>query len=200
MSPSSLHRRIESTGFVDSARSYYGSVILEGINQTTIQTLGVPFAFAAVGTLEFKDCNCEATDLLANVALPAPEADDGPPDLVFWCRIRFNNPIDPGQPFRIRVRFRLAAVMLKQNDYDMINLVRFPRGVGTLTMRLLAKRIYGPTFWELRGQRLQRSVSLVQTGDFECDYPAEAGSVRGAEVRIESPSALSYMLRYDAVE
>jgi hypothetical protein len=88
--------------------------------------------------------------------------------------------------------------MLDEWDFDMINLLRFPRGVGRLTMRLLASRpMVGPTFLELRGQRLTRSGVVVRSVTAAPANPSGVRPMSGYEVTVEPASALCYLLMYE---
>src|SRR5208337_1727274 len=130
---------------------------LEGMNETAHATNSIPFVFSATGAQYFKECDCRATDLKGNLPLQMDLVEDRPIYL-FPTRILFNEPVPAGGDFKIRVQFRLKMVMLEERDYDMLSLVRFPRGVAKMELRLLSqKAMLGPTLWELRGDKLRPS-------------------------------------------
>jgi hypothetical protein len=196
-----IYKSVKSTGFVDAARTYFGSVELEGSNQTGEPTTSIPFVFTAVGAQYFDECDCRAIDLNTNQVLPKPELIEDRPIYVFPSKIFFSEPIGSHQDFRIRMDFRLKMVMLEEKDYDMISLVRFPRGVAKMEICLLSdKRIVGPVLWELRGTKLIRSSLGLKAVTRPPNNPARTTAANGYAVEIESPSALAYLLYYEKLE
>jgi 3',5'-cyclic AMP phosphodiesterase CpdA len=193
-----IYESVKSTGFIDGDRNYFGSVELEGSNQTGQPTNFVPFVFTAVGAQYFDECECRATDLLTRKPLQSPQVQGNRPIYVFPSHIPLNEPLKPGGKFRIRVDFRLKMVMLEERDYDMISLVRFPRGVAKIEICLLSeKAIVGPLLWELRGNKLRRSVLALEKVERVPDNPANKGTIVGYTAKIDAPSALAYVLYYE---
>lgn len=192
---------IKSTGYINFNRDYFGSIELEGKNDTNHATRDIPFVFTAVGAQYFGECDCQVWDLKTGQKLPDPELMEDRPIYVFPIRIDFAHPLAPQEDFRIRVHFRLKMVMLDENDYDMLSLLRFPRGIGHLTMHLLSERtIIAPSLWELRGDRLRESTIAPRPAEAVPTNPAGKCLIRGYGVDIDSPSALSYLLYYRKLE
>jgi hypothetical protein len=80
----------------------------------------------------------------------------------------------------------------------MISLVRFPRGVAKIEICLLSeKAIVGPLLWELRGNKLRRSVLALEKVERVPDNPANKGTIVGYTAKIDAPSALAYVLYYE---
>jgi UDP-2,3-diacylglucosamine pyrophosphatase LpxH len=191
-----VYTAVRSTGFIDASRDYFGTVELEGWNATKRQTTGIPFLFTAVGAQYFNECNCRAWDLKTQKELDVAPMEDRP-IYVFPSRISFPL-LNPQEGFRIRVQFGLKMVMLEERDYDMLSLLRFPRGVASVKMCLLSeKKIVAPSLWELRRDRLKRSMLPLRKVNGTPENPSGKGSVEGYEVVIDSPAALSYLLFYE---
>lgn len=185
------YESITSIGYIDQGRTYWATITLEGVNVTAQATRWVPYAFTAVGAQHFKDTDFHATDLLTGANLPPPQLSDQDSPNVFPCRVFFNTPVQPQQRFRIQLSYVLRAVMLEeQRDYDMLHLLRFPRGIQSLIFGLVADRkIVAPSLWEIRGQRLIRS-----------GLPLEEVTVKGRsgyQVQARETLALSYVLLYE---
>jgi 3',5'-cyclic AMP phosphodiesterase CpdA len=196
-----IYKSVKSIGFVDARRNYFGSVELEGSNQTGEPTTFIPFVFTAVGAQYFDECECRAIDLETGTEMPKPELFEDRPIYVFPSKIFFPAPIGPKKKFRVRMDFRLKMVMLEEKDYDMISLVRFPRGVAKTEICLLSeKTIVGPTLLELRGNKLMRSGLELRTVTRVPNNPVGRNSASGYAVEIESPSALAYLLYYEKLE
>jgi hypothetical protein len=193
-----VYASVKSTGFIDAKRAYFGSVELEGSNQTGQSTTSIPFVFTAVGAQYFTECQCQATDLLTGRQMQPPQLQGNRPIYVFPSHILFNEPVPPGQGFRVRVNFRLKMVMLEERDYDMISLVRFPRGVAKTEICLLSERtIVAPALWELRGNKLIRSGLPLEAVTAAPDNPAGKSAAKGYKANIDSPSSLAYLLYYE---
>jgi 3',5'-cyclic AMP phosphodiesterase CpdA len=186
---------VRSIGLIDSVRAYNGSVELEGINESEYSTNYILFAFTGAGVHYFEDCECRAVDLRTGERLQIELIGDRP-FCIFPCRIYFNQPLAPKGTFRIQVEFRVPMVMLNDNDYDVLSLVRFPRGVGRVDMALLSdKFMIGPELWELHGDKFIRSRSNLE--EYEIPDNPTGKARRGYKVMIESPAALSYLLFYE---
>jgi hypothetical protein len=122
------YSNIDSEAFIDKDRNYVGNVRLEGKNESGGVTNYIPLTFTAVGAQYFEECKCRAIDVNAGTDL-AIEPMERRPLQLFACRIYFQNPLPPDQEFHIEVRFQLDKVMLDENDYDMLSLMRFSRRV-----------------------------------------------------------------------
>jgi hypothetical protein len=195
-----LHKyeAVDSTGYIDADRTYFGSVEMEGINDSSSETTHLPFLVTAVGAQEFSHCDCRAWDMLSGQELSRPELLLKRPIHVFPCRVYFADPLIPKGKFKIRVQFHLPMVMLEQRDFDMLNTIRFQRGLSSLRMRLVAeKTIVAPSCWELRSSRLRQSSVPVTKLAIKPPYPEMKGAVGGYEISIASPNALSYLLFYE---
>jgi 3',5'-cyclic AMP phosphodiesterase CpdA len=196
-----IYTAVRSTGFIDDDRAYFGSVELEGRNHSRQPTAFIPFVFTAIGMHYFDECECQAIDLKTGNKLAKPELSELRPIYVFPCRIFFAEPLAQNQDFRIRVDFRLKMVMMKERDYDMLSLIRFPRGVGKTEICLLSrKNIIGPTLWELHGDRLVRSKSAVKKVSEIPENPIGTQHTDGFRAEINSPSALAYVLCYEKLD
>ncbi len=194
-----VYKSIKSTGFIDQDRNYLGSVELEGENKTTQATNSIPFVFTAAGSQYFQECNPTAIDVNTRSALNMQLVEDRPIS-VFPTRVLFANPVPAGGDFKIRVQYRLKMVMLEEWDYDMLSLVRFPRGVARMEFILLShKTMLAPTLWELRGNKLRRSrsnlsqVNLVPPNSSQ----AQQAPAAGYGVTVDSPAAMAYLLLYE---
>jgi len=192
-----IYTSVTSTGFIDQDRAYFGSVELEGVNETTQETTSIPFVFSATGAQYFEECDFQATDLRTSLPLNT-ELSENRPIYVFPTRIFFNAPVPAGGDFKIRVHFHLKMVMLEERDYDMLSLVRFYRGVAKMELCLLSRKaLIGPTLWELRGDKLRKSqLSLTKVSKTPTN-PPQAQPIAGYTVTVNSPSALAYLLLYE---
>jgi hypothetical protein len=192
-----VYTSIKSTGFIDQDRAYFGSVDLEGVNETSQTSNSIPFVFSATGAQYFKECNCSAIDLKTRSSLHMELVEDRP-IYVFPTRIFFAEPVPAGGDFKIRVQYRLKMVMLEERDYDMLSLVRFPRGVAKIEVALLSRKaMLGPTLWELRGSRLRKSSLSLAKVNMAPANPSQEAPATGYTATVDSPSAMAYLLLYE---
>jgi hypothetical protein len=191
-----VYKLVKSTGYIDGSRSYFSSVELSGSNQNTTSTNSIPFVFTAIGAQHFSECECRATDLRTGASLHIALQGQRPV-ILFPCRVYFAEPLKPNQEFQIRIDLRLKMVMLEEGDYDMVGLVRFPRGVARIQICLLSeKKIIGPSLWELHGEKLMRSkADLKKVSKIPVGAPTGT-EMNGFEADIYSPSALAYLFYY----
>jgi UDP-2,3-diacylglucosamine pyrophosphatase LpxH len=189
---------IESYGYVDANRSYWGSLILEGVNQSAQPTLHLPFVFSGVGALYFSETKCRARDLLTGKPLPEVQLAETRPVHVFPCRIPFAAPLKPnGGAFKIQVDYFLSGVMLDEWDFDVLNLMRFPRGVARVKMQLVSdKLMVGPELLQLRGERLTLGGLTLTPVTVRPAHPASAPEKQGFEFTEQSPESLCYLFLY----
>jgi 3',5'-cyclic AMP phosphodiesterase CpdA len=186
---------VKSVGYIDADRNYFGSVELHGANPTSQDSQWIPFSGVAVGAQYFEELDLQATDLSSGSALELSKVEQRP---IYVFPFRIYKTLSPGAMFRIRVTFRLKAVMLNERDYDVMSLLRFPRGVGRAEFCLLStKRMLGPSFWELRGDKLQRSSTVLQQVQRSPENPPLTSKVNGYVASIDFPPALAYLLLYD---
>jgi len=192
---------ITFTGVIDDERNYHGCYLLEGSNVSGQPSTHLHFSLTAVGSHRFEDFGLSATDLDRGQPLAGIEVTKDRPITAFPIRLPFLSPLDHGQRFRIRVCFRLPQVMLDQNDYDMVNLVRFRRGVRRIVHRLLStRRISEPAYLAVRGQKVVDMKLHLEP--FEDDFanlvPGGLGGrrVSGYQVAIDAPEAISYLFYY----
>jgi hypothetical protein len=116
---------------------------------------------------------------------------------LFPCRIYFADPLQPKDSFRIAVRFGLSRVMLDENDYDMLNLMRFARGVARARFCLLAEReMIGPTLMEVRGGKIKPSVVPLRKIVGTEANGRKGAAAAGYEAVLDSPTALCYLILY----
>ncbi len=190
------YTNVETDASIDKDRNYFADVLLEGMNESGLETTYVPFTFAAAGSQYFADCDCHATDLIGGKEITVELMERRPLGL-FACRIYFADPLPPNGHFRINVRFKIPRVMLDENDYDMLNLMRFVRGVAKARFCLLSeKEMVGVALKEVRGGRLipsqlplRKVKKMVTRGDQQVD-------ATGYEITMESPTALCYLILY----
>jgi 3',5'-cyclic AMP phosphodiesterase CpdA len=187
---------VEVEAFIDKDRNYFASILLEGTNELGRPTTFVPVTFAAPGSQYFQDCCCQAIDLDSGKCLTLELMARRPLNL-FPCRVYFDDPLQPKDSFRISVRFELSKVMLDENDYDMLNLVRFARGAARGRLCLLAeKSMIGPTLLEVRGGKILQSSARLQKIVKVPANGRKGAAATGYETIIESPTALCYLILY----
>jgi 3',5'-cyclic AMP phosphodiesterase CpdA len=202
--PDRVHRyeSLTFTGVIDDALNYHGCYLLDGRNISGIPTQYLPFSLTAVGAHTFQQLQVRALDLLLNQPIVGIGLlNKLRPINAFPIRIPFTNPVGPGQPFRIRICFLLPQVMLEEADFDMVNLVRYRRGVRKIVHRLLAtKKIVEPVSLAIRGKRVVRTGLELEPveGDFGALVPGtQSGTlVKGYQLSVEDPDAVSYLLYY----
>jgi len=190
-----VYTSVSCTAFVDGDFNYWGRYILEGTNATRSETGEIPFHVTAVGAQSGKSFGLRAVDLDKDEELSI--ASNRPPRLpIFPFGISLPKPLLPGQSFRVKIEFCLRGVMLQEADYDLINLLRFPRGVQGLSYALLASgKIIEPRLLAL-GVRRIHSVGHVLRPVTEA-APWEKGEMaKGYGVEIKNPSAIAYLLSY----
>src|ERR1022692_3269231 len=194
------YEAVESEGYVDADRNYFGCVTLKGTNVTGRPTKEIPFTFTAVGSQYFEEFECRAMGLDDNRPWKVEPAEQRPIQL-FPCRDYFPEPLPPGGNFHVRITFKLAKVMFDENDFDMLSLLRFPRGVAFARMCLLSeKHITAPSLLEVRGSKLIESNAPFPRVDKTPEYPGFTNSVTGYEARLNSPAAHSYLIFYRKLE
>jgi hypothetical protein len=190
------YNNVETDAFIDKDRNYFAQVLLEGINEFGRPTTYIPFTFAAAGSQYFQDFNCHAIDLISGKNLN-PELMERRPLGLFPCRIYFADPLQPGGHFRIKVHLEIPKVMLDENDYDMLNLTRFARGVARARFSLLAeKEMVGPSLMEVRGGKVIPSVVPLQKIERTVTNGGREINAAGYEAVLESPTALCYLILY----
>ncbi len=199
-----LHHRYDAitfTGVIDDERNYHGCYVLEGTNVSGQPSTHLHFSLTAVGSHRFEDFGLQATDLERGQPLAGIEVTKDRPITAFPIRIPFLSPLDHGQRLRIRVCFRLPQVMLDQNDYDMVNLVRFRRGVRRIVHRLLStRRISEPAYLAVRGQKVVDMRLHLEPLDEEFANLVPGGPAgrraSGYQVAVDEPEAISYLFYY----
>jgi len=189
------YKLVKSIGYIDANRTYFGSVELQGTNGTTEDLQWIPFAGVAVGAQYFEELDFQATDLDDGSNLQLQKLAQRP---IYVFPFRIFKAVPPGGNFKIRLTFRLKTVMLNERDYDMVSLLRFPRGVERTELCLLSARtMLGPSVWELRGDKLQRSKSTLEPVQRTPENPPLNNKVGGFTINIDSPPALVYLLLYE---
>ncbi len=201
--PDRVHQydSVTFTGVIDDALNYQGCYILEGRNISGQPTQYLPFSLTAVGSHSFQQLQVCATDLLNNRPIVGIDLLKVRPINAFPIRVPFVDPIAPGQGFRLRICFTLPQVMLEESDFDMVNLVRYRRGVRKIVHRLLAtKKLVEPESLAIRGKKVVRTgleLTPVESDIADLIPGAQRGTlVKGYQLCVEEPSAISYLLYY----
>lgn len=188
---------VKSYGYIDSDRNYLGNVELYGKNGTTQASEYIPFSFVAIGAQLLEDCECKCMDLDDGTELEKKPLEHHP---IHMLPFRIFKHVPADGDFKLRLSFLLKMVMLKESDYDVVSLLRFPRGVKRMEFGLLSEmKILNPSLWELRGNSLKQSKCQLEPIQRKPESSKLRKEMGGFGITVDSPPALAYVLLYDAL-
>ncbi len=187
---------IEIQAVIDESRNYYGFHVIKGKNKSLKPTHMVPFSLAAVGAQTHDDFNLKVIDLKSNKVLTV-EFLESRSITLFPIRINFDQTLYPEEEFEISINYKLPHVMHYIDDYDFINLSRYPLGVDKVVYKLFSTRkIVYPIFMAVYPPKvIETTIQPMPTKITEplAEFPI---GVDGFGVEIEKPSALCYIFYY----
>lgn len=181
---------------IDEERNYHGFHIIKVKNTTSKNTNSIIFPLAAVGAQIFDDFHFFAYDHVTGDRLIF-ELLGEQPITVFPIRVFFNNPLPPEIELEIYVSYKLPHVMHQINDYDFINLSRYPLGVEKLSYQFTStQKILSPKFMAVFPPKVnevtQPLISIQEVQEIDNSQK----SLEGYSIEISQPSALCYIFYY----
>lgn len=123
------YTRIKCKATIDKELNYVGSYTFTGVNESEQVSSHLVLPLVVVGAHDLQDLKPKAYDLKKGGVLSDPTI-LSPSSHVTKFKLRISMPpLSKGGDFNVRVNFCLPKVMYRKNDFDVIGLTRFHRGV-----------------------------------------------------------------------
>ncbi|MGH9878247.1 MAG: hypothetical protein ACRD5H_11460, partial [Nitrososphaerales archaeon] len=175
---------------VTAERDYIGEVRFVGLNMSGKPSTCITGEVTVVGALSLQDVGLQAwsgADKRQTLVI-RPLLSASIHRLMF--QVLFMTPVPPGGEFDISYSFRLPKAMYSKDDYDILNIARFQRGVARLSYALSTPlKLVGPMLFEVRRSGLY-------------PYPSQIihryDSLKGSEyfVEVANPNPMGYLFFY----